>query len=307
MKLFDLHCDTPFEMHSRGEELYKNSLHISLEKANATYGRYVQIMDIWSNRRLSDEECYSRFFEVYNYFKSKVDHCPETTLVTSLSDTNSKSTIFLGVEDARLLSGDLSRLDKLYECGVRFLTLLWGGETCIGGSHDTKVGLTQFGKDVARRCFELGVIPDISHASEKSTYDMIEISQEYGKPLIATHSNSKSVCDHSRNLSDDLFRSVNSIGGIVGISLCPAHLNNNADEASFLDVLRHTEHYLSLGGERSVAFGCDFDGTDLPSDISGVDGIIRLAYEMQKIGYSDELINNIFYNNAYNFVNKNLR
>lgn len=104
--------------------------------------------------------------------------------------------------------GSLSRLAALYRAGIRVLTLLWGGNTCIGGSHDTDSGLTPFGRAVVRKCHQIGIIPDISHASVASAEEIIEISLSTGKPCIASHSDSYHVFPHTRNLSDRHFLAI---------------------------------------------------------------------------------------------------
>ena len=110
------------------------------------------------------------------------------------------------------------------------MTLLWGGETCIGGSHDTSTGLTEFGKQVVKRCFELGIVPDISHASINTAKSVADIADELGKPFIATHSNSRVVYDHERNLTPELFSRLVLSGGVVGISFCPKHICDETKE-----------------------------------------------------------------------------
>lgn len=291
MKLFDLHCDTLSEMLQSSQPLAKNNLHISLEKASC-YDTYAQIFAVWSNQRLSDEENYSRFFEIIR------NAAPELKAQDGFIP-------YLAVEGGKLLCGDLSRLDVLYKTGIRFLTLVWGDTCCVGGAHNTDEGLTAFGRDVVRRCFELNIIPDISHSSDKSFNDAYEIALEYGKPVIATHSNSRAVCNHRRNLTDDMFRRIVKIGGITGISLCRPHLTEK-ENCGVDTVTAHIEHYLSLGGEKTVCFGCDFDGIDNPPDsLSGVDDIYKIADRLLVLNYTDSLIKDIFYNNANNFVINN--
>ncbi|MBQ8275632.1 MAG: membrane dipeptidase, partial [Clostridia bacterium] len=218
-----------------------------------------------------------------------------------------KHAAILAVEDARLTAGKIERVDILAEMGVKYMTLLWGGETCIGGSHDTHGHLTDFGRAVARRCFEVGITPDVSHASEEVVDDLIPIAYEYNRPFIASHSNAHAVYGHTRNLRDRHFEHIKKLGGIVGISLCPSHLTDTslrpADET---DLLRHLEHYLSLGGESIVGFGADWDGTDLPQGFDHVGHLANFAELLGKHNYSDELIDKIFWKNFFEFAMKNL-
>ncbi len=301
--LFDLHCDTATSLFAKKQALYENNCHISLKKASL-YPKYRQIMAVWSDRRLSDEEAFERFLEVTRYIAADPSFMA-FPLVTDGKDLPPRA-YFLAVEDARLLGGKRDRLSILYEHGVRLLTLLWSGDTVIGGSHDSESGLTAFGKQVLDDCFELGILPDISHASARSTDEMLERATECGKAVIATHSNAFAVCPHTRNLTDERFLKLKATGGIIGLCLCPSHLARNPKEASLDHAVRHIEHWLSLGGEDCIALGCDLDGTDLPSGISSVSDLHRLAELLGKRGYSDALIEKLFHVNAENFVKNTL-
>ena len=307
LSLFDTHCDTAFELYRRNEGLRDNSCHISLSHANP-YNRYVQLFAIWSDRRLDDQTCWDDFLKIADYFDHLIEQ-EQQSIVRIRTRTEleqaveaSKRAAVLAVEDARLLAGDIERLHVLYAKGVRCMTLLWGGETCIGGSHNTDVGLTDFGKRVVRGCFELGIIPDISHASEQSVDDVIEIANQYQKPFIATHSNSYSAYAHSRNLRDRHLAELMRLGGVVGVSMCPSHLRDcSKQNAGVEDVVRHIERYLELGAQDHLCFGCDFDGTDLPNGIDHVDDLYKVADMLSKRGCSTQLIENIFWKNAFAF------
>ena len=185
------------------------------------------------------------------------------------------------------------------------LTLNWYGETCIGGAHDTNIGLSDFGISVVKKCFDLGVIPDISHSSFKGAKMTLELAQEYQKPILATHSDSHCVNPHTRNLTYEDFIQISKLSGLVGINLCPEHLSLSGTP-SVVDVIRHIEHYLSLNGENTVAMGTDLDGTDLPDGFEGIQDIYKIADEMQKLNYSNELIEKIMYRNAFEFFKRNL-
>ena len=311
MKLIDLHCDTAYRIHSKRVLLAENDFHISLENV-IKYENYAQMMAIYINKKLSDEEGFYRFHEIYGYFFAELaENKGRIALITDGRELpaiweSGRAAALLSVEDARLLAGKIERLDYLYSKGVRSLVLMWGGETCIGGSHDTNAGLTDFGREVTHRCFSLGIVPDISHASERSASEMLYIAGEYQKPLIASHSNSYAVYPHSRNLRDSHFEAIQELGGIVGISLCRSHLAPGGD-AKIDDILKHIDHYMTLGGEDTVALGCDLDGTDLPDGISGVADLEKIADRLAAQGYSNELIEKIFWRNAAAFIEKNIR
>ncbi len=290
--LFDLHCDTLSELYNNSADFKNNNLHISKNKVKA-FSPYIQVFAIWSASSLSNEEAYLNFSKVYSYANIQ-----NIYFVKDYSKLRQNSNI-LAVEDARLLNGDIQRLDKLYALGVRILTLCWKDFSIIGGAWNTEKGLTSFGFEVINRCFKLGVIPDISHASIKSSEQAIEIAFCYNKPLIASHSNSYSICPHKRNLTDDLFLKVLKTNGLVGISLASEHISVNSP--TIKNILNHIYHFLSLGGENSICLGCDFDGvSSLPCEISSISDLNKLFFAVEKaFGYDFAL--KLFFENAFRF------
>lgn len=309
MELFDLHCDTASEIFRKKESIEKNTCHVSLESAEG-YAPYAQIMAVWTSKRLSDAEGYRQFFLIADYLKKQIEaHSDKVEFVTSgaaltRAAEHRRTAMFLSVEDARILENDPGRLTDLYNVGVRFLTLLWADKTVIGGSHNTPCGLTDMGRATVTKCFDLGIIPDISHASFASAEEVLAMAQKAHKPVIASHSDSYSVNPHSRNLRDEDFEKIKALGGLVGINLCPEHLGG--EKPSVDTVLSHIEHYFALGGENAVALGCDLDGTNLPEGFSGVCDLWRIADCMAKHNYTDRQIRNLFWQNAATFVENNL-
>jgi membrane dipeptidase len=122
--------------------------------------------------------------------------------------------------------------------------------------------LTDFGKRVVVRCFELGILPDLSHTNQFSAQDTIDLAIAAKKPLIASHSNAYGLYPHPRNLRDEHFVALRDNGGLVGLNFCHVHLCDETQERACVShLVRHLEHYLSLGGENIVAIGGDWDGT----------------------------------------------
>jgi len=299
-------------MYDENQPLDKNNFHVSLEKVEK-FEKYAQLMAICAPSALDDENSFSLYHHATDNFMRELDRLQDKIMLCSDGEEldqaikNGKKAVFLTVEDARILHNDINRLAVLYWRKTRFLTLLWGGESCIGGSHNTNIGLTNFGKQVTKECFNIGIIPDISHASEKSADDVVEIALSANKPFIASHSNAYSVYDHSRNLRDRHIKTICELSGLIGISLCRSHLCNKKEETPTVNtVIKHIDYYLSKGAENSLAFGCDFDGTDLPDGISSISDIDKIANKLAQNGYSEKLINKIYFENAYNFIKKNL-
>ncbi|MBQ2719398.1 MAG: membrane dipeptidase, partial [Clostridia bacterium] len=255
MQLFDLHVDTATRLYYGGMSFGAPTLGAGAN-GGESFSPLTRVYAIFSNDRLDDETAFSDFFRMRD------------RLMSELAPYLSKDfSAILAVEDARLLAGRRERLLLLYEAGVRILTLTWGGISCIGGAHDTSAGLTPFGRAILDDCWALGILPDVSHASHAVFREVAAAAAERGLPFLASHSNSYTVCPHTRNLTDREFCAIRDSGGVCGISLYPPHLST-AGVATSADVLRHLDRYLSLGGEDTVALGTDLDGIDTtPADL----------------------------------------
>lgn len=295
--LFDLHCDTLLSLYKEKYTLDSSTLHISNHKTS-NFSPYTQVMAIWSDCRLSSEDAYKQYKNVVEYAKEL-----NINFARKFTDMLNGGKI-LAIEDGRIIENDISRLEEFKNDGVKIITLSWSGENQLCGSWDTKSSLTAFGSEFIKKCFELSIIPDISHASVEATRNAIELARKRNKTIIASHSNSYSVCKHNRNLRDDAFLAICELGGIVGISLAPQHLEING-KATIKSILNHIYHYLSLGGENTVCLGCDFDGvSSLPDGINNISDLTKLYSEI-KAEFGTEIADKIFYHNAYNYFKNN--
>ncbi len=306
MRFFDLHCDTLYRAVKENKSLFKNDFNVSIEKS-AMFDSYVQCFAIWIPDEIRGENAIRLFENARNkIFEEKnksngIDFKIYTELkcLSELSENSNKNcgAIFT-VEGGAVLGGKIDNVKKIYDAGVRVMTLTWNGECEIGGGAGTDIGLTRFGRMAVQKMEDIGIIIDISHASEKLFYDVCEFSN---KPFIATHSNSKSVCNHKRNLTDDQFKIIKERGGIVGITFCKYFLSDD-NPGGFDNVLKHVYHFWELGGENTVAFGSDFDGCDLPSEINGLENVEDLYEYFLKKNFSQKLIDKLFFDNAHDFM-----
>ena len=303
LSLFDLHCDTAWEMLKNKQPLERNDLAVSLEKASV-YRRYAQVMAHWTPYRMQDEEGWLNCLEMHQNLANDPAVLEHKAEIQTVCPTEQQTAmLFLAIEDARILAGKVDRVDMLYGMGFRILTPLWKDETCIGGSHNTEAGLTPFGKAALERAVSLGMLLDISHASVQSAEEIFEISQKHDRPVIASHSNAYDVCPVSRNLRREQIRKIIASDGIIGLNLYTAFLKADGN-ATAEDALAHIDYFLEQGAEKHLALGCDMDGCDLPPDIVDVGALPRLAELMLSHGYSEELVHAVFYENAYRFVKK---
>ena len=304
MKLFDLHCDTLYRAFFENGGLFNNDFHISFDKTD-DIEPYIQCMAIW----VPDEFRNKNAIQLFENCRKKLnDELKDTNIKIIYSqddiieiESKKGKGVVLTVEGGAVLGGKLENVDHLAKCGVKIMTLTWNGNCELGdgiGVEGAK-GLTDFGKSVVAKMEQNGIIVDVSHSSVPMFYDVAELST---RPFCATHSNSKQICPHRRNLTDEQFSIIRDKGGIVGLNLSRGFLREDEDKACMLDVLRHAEHLLSLGGEKTLAIGTDFDGTDIPIDMTGIESMNKLYELFLKHNYNEKLLEDIFFNNARNFL-----
>ena len=310
LKLFDLHCDTPYRMYAENQPLRSNNLHIAIDKV-ARLSRYAQIAAVWSDCELSDDDAYFAFWRILNNFKRQIESNRQSAAICrSYSEyaqlPDGVAAFFLAIEDARILGSNIERIREVYDAGVRFISLNWAGENVLGGGYDTNSPLTHLGRSVVKLALDLGMIIDVSHSSAKVIDEISEMAASVKRPIIATHSDSNSIAVHPRNLTDSQFTNIKNSGGIVGISFARPHLCGKSNSLATIDnIIAHIEYFLGLDGQHTVCLGCDFDGINTPpKDISNISELYRLADAMSAKNFSDELINAIFYQNAHNFLKK---
>lgn len=306
MRLFDLHCDTITECCTRELPLKENrELHLSLERGKPYYP-WVQCFAVWMPDELRGEKAVAYFDRIAAYFRKEMEANQQniTFCITSAdidkSEKQRKAAAILTVEGGSVLAGDLSRVAFLRNHGVRCLTLTWNGACEIGDGVmvPNAKGLTTFGRQVIPELEQNGIIVDVSHASEPLFYDVAELAR---KPFIATHSNAKAVCNHPRNLTDEQFKIIRDRGGLVGLNFYGAFLREDGT-ANFDDAFRHVYHFLSLGGEKTLAIGSDFDGAEMMDQMDGIEKVEALAEHFYKRGLKETLIDRIFYQNAKEFL-----
>ena len=185
------------------------------------------------------------------------------------------------------------------------MTLTWNYRSRYGCSSaiDQNEGLTEEGRRLVRALDEKGMLIDVSHLSDRGFWDVCE---ETARPFVATHSDSRALCRSSRNLTDAEFAEIAQRGGLVGINLYTPFLVRQSDSV-IDDAIDHIERFVGMYGEKTVALGCDFDGCDqLPAGIEGLGDLYRLADRMLALGYREETVRALFYDNAFAFIQKML-
>ncbi len=303
MQLFDLHCDTIYESLVKGTDIDNSSFHITPYKAR-NIAPYIQCYAICVPEEISGDKATDMFIKAYHRLveqsrKFNIKVIKSSADLNKVIKNNEKGAIFT-VENASVLAGKLSNIELFKEFGVKFVTLTWNGRNELGAgamvSHSN--GITKFGIDVIKELEKNRITVDVSHASDRLFYDVINHSS---RPIVATHSNSRAITNVKRNLTDDQFKAIVRREGIVGLNLHKTFLNNDEDKANRYDILNHAEHFLSLGGENSLSIGADFDGCVLPDDIKGIDTMCEIYELFLKENYKETLVKKIFFENARKF------
>lgn len=278
--IFDAHCDTISELLNQNKRLCKNDMHIDMERLS-NYRSYTQVFAAFIDP-VYKEIAMQRAEEIINNFYRETKE-NNITVCKSFSDwENAKTPVkaFLSLEGGDPIES-IEDLHKLYRLGVRMIAPTWNFSSKIacGICEKTDTGLSEFGKATVAEMNRLGIIIDVSHLSPKSFEDIAKISR---KPLCASHSCSKSLNGHIRNLTDEQFLKIKESDGVVGINFYPRFLGEDMS-----DIVHHINHFLSLGGEDNIGLGSDFDGVErLPCGIAGVQDMEKI---IKSLPYSTEI------------------
>ena len=288
--IFDTHSDTMSELLNQNKRLSENDMHIDMKRLSE-YKSYTQVFAAFIDPEYKDCAM-ERAEQVIGCFYRETE-ANGITVCKSYSDwERAKAPVkaFLSLEGGEPI-GSIEDLHKLYGLGVRMIALTWNfrNRLACGVCEEEDTGLTDFGRSIVREMDRLGIILDVSHLSPKSFWDAAEI---WDKPLCASHSCSKTVHDHVRNLTDEQFLKIKESRGVVGINFYPDFLGGDIG-----DIKRHIDRFLQLGGEDNIGLGSDFDGVErLPAGVNGVQDmdkvIMSLPYETklrEKIAYRNFL------------------
>lgn len=314
---FDAHCDTIHRCQTDGgpyrarwpeaaayfdasSGLRKNKGHIDLERA-AGFARYAQVFALYQDPELltgndnmeqQGQVMYRRFLREMEENADRILPC-RTGAEVDAAVAAGKAAALLSMEGADLIGCDPERVATAARWGVRFLNPVWNWPNVLSGTNcrDTERGLSPRGADFLRQLEEHDIYPDVSHISDPGFWDIIRLAR---RPVVATHSNSRALCPHPRNLTDDMFRAIRDSGGVVGLNLYRDFVGDERMET----LLRHVEHFLELGGEKTLCIGGDLDGCEaLAGGMAGLQDIPRLWQALEERGYARALLEDIFWGN----------
>ena len=204
-----------------------------------------------------------------------------------------RKSIMLGIENALALNGQLENVRHFAQRGVVYITLCHNGDndvcdSCRGNSLHG--GVSPFGEQVIGEMNRLGLMVDLSHAADKSFYDALDISRT---PIVCSHSSARALCDHPRNLTDDMMRALARKGGVAQTTLYPGFLRSNG-QATILDAIAHLEHAIQVMGIDHVGLGTDFDGDGGVSGLADASELINFTRQLLARRYSERDIQKIW-------------
>ena len=304
--VFDLHCDTALSLVHKGkasnETLRKNQGHIDLERAKTLPG-YCQCFACFTTpgEELPDGISVTALFErEMDAVLGQIEENQDLIRLAYSAEDVEKN------QDAGLISGiltvegpagfgfDPELLEDLHRAGFRISSLGWNERNVLTGSNVTGGGLTDLGKEYVKEAQRVGIAVDVSHISDEGFWDIMKITS---RPVIATHSNSRAVWNHSRNLTDDMFRAICETGGVAGFNLYSAFIGR---EPNLDTACQHILHFLELDPEgRHIALGGDLDGCDqLPKGFDGVDSYPAVAETLLRHGVGETIVRRIYWDNA---------
>lgn len=312
MFIFDAHADTLSVLAQANGEYHLGTLagsHVSLPKMQKA-GISAQIFAVYVPKNYSPGLALHMALKMADIFWQNMERYSEQLLpVLSRSDLHMleqalpRIGCLLSLEGGEPLEGSLANLRNLFRLGVRAMTLTWNHRNQLGdgvGEGERASGLSKFGCEVVAEMNNLGMLVDVSHLSERGFWDVLAISQE---PVIASHSNAYSLCQHPRNLSDDQIRALADRGGVIGVNFYPRYVTNTPENCTIDQVVDQIIYLYQTGGSDVVALGSDFDGINsTPSGLEDVEKIPSLIPALEKRGLSTTAIEKIMGRNLLRVV-----
>ncbi|MBQ9730510.1 MAG: dipeptidase [Bacilli bacterium] len=320
MRTIDMHCDTVMKLcidSQKGIEsnLKENEFHIDLKKMKkGDYLAQCFAMFVPFSVENPFETCMDMIERYYQEIENNNDLILPAYNYQDIIENKRKGKMssILTIEEGGVVKGKLSNLRLFHRLGVRMITLTWNYENGIGHPNFTYVkgekpdfktpnkkdGLTPFGIEMIKEMNRLGIIIDVSHLSDAGFYDVVKYSKG---PFVASHSNARSVCNHVRNLTDDMIRKLALRGGVMGINFCADFLHEKIENVPNFSrvsyIVEHIKHIVKIGGIDCVGLGTDFDGIEKDLEIKDASFMPMLRKTLLDEGFSEEDVDKIFYKN----------
>ncbi|MCY0881818.1 MAG: dipeptidase [Firmicutes bacterium] len=268
-------------------------------------GSTLQFLSCWVEPQFKPERALTRQLAFLDAFWQEMDQNPGVIAVTDTDSLNAvvqtQSTgVALSIEGAEAVGTDPAVVRLLYRLGVRLMSLTWNERNALAdgaGEDPGGYGLSRAGRRIIAEMNRLKMVVDVSHLAHQGFWDVLETST---RPVIASHSNCRALCDHKRNLTDGQVRALAAQGGVQGIAFVRDFLGGAEDLNRVVD---HMAYAMDLvGSDKHIGLGSDFDGVDRPVlGLEDVTCLPHLADRMSARNFSDETIARIFGENYLAF------
>ena len=334
MKIIDMHCDTIMALMNTENNIYESDNMIDIKKLQA--GDYLlqcfAMFVPYVSRDEKDKENYSPF-EVCNKmidrYYQEIEKYPDLIkpafnyqdIENNIKEN--KITSLLTIEEGGVCLGNIEYLRNFYRLGVRMMTLTWNFKNEIASPNidyfsfdrsssekpkfvpNTKDGLTDFGKEVVKEMNRLGMVIDCSHLGDKGFYDVINLST---KPIVCSHSCSRTICNNVRNMTDDMLFKLKENKGVVGINYCRSFIKEEESVATVKDVVKHINYIKDLIGIDYIGLGSDFDGiSNKDIELKDASMMNLLIKELENQNYTQEEIDKITHKNVLRVFKENFQ
>lgn len=264
----DSHCDTPLNLLGDGLDLgiwNNGSSKVDFPRMKAG-GLDASFFAVFIGQGKRDEASFAKVKQdalgIFKAIDTSVKRYPEQAEIALAAkdakriQKQGKRAVYIGVENGYPLGKDLSNVEEFYNLGARYITLCHTKNNDLCDSSNDKngaehEGLSPFGEEVVVEMERLGMMVDVSHISDKAYYDVLALSKV---PVIASHSSARSVCNHPRNLDDDMLRALAQNGGVVQLCVLNSYIKEQAEnperEKALMDLRKTFNNFENLSAER---------------------------------------------------------
>ena len=311
--IVDLHSDTIMQLWENGvgeDTLLHNSCNIDIERMERNNG-HTQCFALYTPERNNKGlTAWQSMKGMHDVFLSETEKYSDRINVVRYADEikPGSTNAILTIEGMWPTEGRDERVDEVLSWNPRLMTLTWNevNEFAYPNSLDREImnsGLTRKGFELVEKAMERDVIIDVSHLSDGGFWDLMDTKAK----VVASHSNAREVCDHQRNLSDEMIRALSDHGGVMGLNFCISFLRkefgNEVRMSRIRDMLSMLHHIHNMGGEDVLALGTDFDGIGGILEIDSVDKLYRLREAMER-EFSPRVVDKFFSENALRVLSR---
>ena len=299
MLIIDGHTDAILDVHHGRRDFFERSEtgHVDLPRLEEAGVNAVALALFTTDEYIADAPSHTRallstFDRLVMAGRGLIHARSASDIERSVADGTTAG--FVTIEGGEAIGTSIDTLHEFSDRGVVLMTLTWNRRNSIarGVYGDGDDGLSPFGREVVREMEKIGMIVDVSHLSDRSLADVLAVAT---KPLVASHSNARAICNHPRNLTDDQLRAIADHGGLIGLTFPGVFVDATPANVTLDRVFDHLSRMIDVAGIDHIGIGTDFDGFTAPYGLvmSDCAGLPTVAERMATRGYSDDEIDKV--------------